>query len=80
MSQDIAFWPSCISDAITSAGSIYQSIAILTKVRYRYLVVSRYFDIFGIERPLFDTFDTFNNFDNLSFILKNIAVNWEVQL
>ena len=23
----------------------------------RYLVVSRYFDIFGIERPLFDTFD-----------------------
>ena len=35
----------------------YQSIAILAKVRYRYLVVSRYFDMFGIERPLFDTFD-----------------------
>ena len=40
-----------------SAGSIYRSIAILAKVRYRYLVVSRYFDTFGIERPLFDTFD-----------------------
>ena len=39
----------------SSAGSIYRSIAIL--VQYRYLVVSRYFDIFGIERPLFDTFD-----------------------
>ena len=38
--------------------SIYRSITILAKVRYRYLVVSRYFDIFGIERPLFDTFDT----------------------
>ena len=43
-----------------SAGSIYRSIAILAKVRYRYLVVSRYFDTFGIERPLFDTFDTFD--------------------
>ena len=41
----------------------YRSIAILAKVRYRYLVVSRYFDIFGIERPLFDTFDTFDTFD-----------------
>ena len=37
---------------------IYRSIAILAKVRYRYLVVSRYFDIFGIELPLFETFDT----------------------
>ena len=38
--------------------SIYRSIAILAKVRYQFLVVSRYFDIFCIERPLFDTFDT----------------------
>ena len=29
----------------TSAGSIYRSIAILVNVRYRYLMVSRYFDI-----------------------------------
>ena len=46
-----------------SAGSIYRSIAILAKVRSPYLVVSRYFDIVGIERPLFDTFDTFDTFD-----------------
>ena len=41
--------------------SIYRSIAILAKIRYRYLVLSRYFDI--IERSLFDTFDTFDTFD-----------------
>ena len=29
--------------------SIYRSIAILVNVRYRYLMVSRYFDIPGIE-------------------------------
>ena len=29
----------------TSADSIYRSIAMLAKVQYRYLVVSRYFDI-----------------------------------
>ena len=29
--------------------SIYRSIAILVNVRYRYLVVSRYFDISNIE-------------------------------
>ena len=29
----------------SSAGSIYRSIAILVNVRYRYLMVSRYFDI-----------------------------------
>ena len=26
-------------------------------------MVSRYFDIFGIEHPLFDTFDTFDTYD-----------------
>ena len=47
--------------------SIYRSIAIFAKVRYWYLVVSRYFDIFGIELPLFETFDisTSSPFDDV---------------
>ena len=56
---DINFSNWCTRVAMcNSAGSIYRSIAIFAKVRYRYLVVSRYLDIFGIECPLFDTFDT----------------------
>ena len=50
----------------------YRSIAILAKVRYRYLVVSRYFDIFGIERPLFDTFDTFDTYDTFDISILDI--------
>ena len=44
---------------LTSAGPIYDmsNIAILAKVRYRYLVESQYFDILGIGCPLFETFD-----------------------
>ena len=29
-------------------------------------MVSRYFDILDIERPLFDTYDTFDTFDTSS--------------
>ena len=55
--------------------SIYRSIAILAKVRYRYLVVSRYFDTFGIERPLFDTFDTFDTYDTFDISILDIRVH-----
>ena len=39
--------------------SIYRSIAILAKVRYRYIVVSRYFNIL----ILFDTYDNYDTFN-----------------
>ena len=55
-----------VNDLGLRAGSIYRSIAILAKVRYRYLVVSRYFDIFGNERPLFGDCNLATNYHTVS--------------
>ena len=48
----------CVYILVLVRYSICRSIAILAKVRNQYLVVSRFFDICGIERSLFDIFDT----------------------
>ena len=50
---------------------LFAGIYILAKVRYRYLLISRYFDIFDSYDTfdtfdifdIFDTFDTFDSFD-----------------
>ena len=65
--------PTSLFDKIkpnSSAGSIFD----ISKYRdtcecsILILMVSLYFDIFGIERPLFDTFNTFDTFDTLDIL------------
>ena len=60
--------------------SIYRSIAILAKIRYRYLVVLWYFNIFCIKRPLFDTFDTFDTYVRYIESIRRRRCKWATSL